>query len=225
MERITDMQEKYANETTIENRTFNLLLGLTVLSGLFVNYLMAAFFSPQIWQLNMIHPIVTILVYFGGSFLGMFIAKIAKNPVVSYIGFLVMAVSMGIILVGYLGFFTDVEIVKAIVDTGIITIFFIVLSIIFPAFFEKLGRVLFIALAAEIVLELISTFFFHYSGNIYDYIVIAIFCLYTGYDWHRAQRCPHTADCAVDSAVDLYLDIINLFIRILSILGGKRSRE
>jgi FtsH-binding integral membrane protein len=42
-----------------------------------------------------------------------------------------------------------------------------------------------------------------------------------GFDWYRAQAYPKTVDNAIDSAVDLYLDIINLFIRLLEIFGKK----
>ena len=51
----------------------------------------------------------------------------------------------------------------------------------------------------------------------------AIFSLYIGYDMYRAQRYPKTADNAVDCAVDIYLDIINLFLRLLRILGRRRN--
>jgi FtsH-binding integral membrane protein len=40
---------------------------------------------------------------------------------------------------------------------------------------------------------------------------------------YRAQRYPKTADNAVDCAVDIYLDIINLFLRLLRILGRRRN--
>ena len=38
---------------------------------------------------------------------------------------------------------------------------------------------------------------------------------YIGYDWAKAQEKRKTLDNAVDSAVDLYLDVINLFVRLL----------
>ena len=43
-----------------------------------------------------------------------------------------------------------------------------------------------------------------------------------GFDWARANAIPKTADNAVDSAASLYMDIINLFLRILMILAGGR---
>jgi FtsH-binding integral membrane protein len=49
--------------------------------------------------------------------------------------------------------------------------------------------------------------------------VVAIFCGYIGVDWSRANSIPKTLDNAIDSAAALYMDIINLFVRILSIMG------
>ena len=46
-----------------------------------------------------------------------------------------------------------------------------------------------------------------------------IFSLYIGYDWYRAQAYPKTLDNAVDSAIDLYIDIVNLFLRILALMS------
>ena len=50
----------------------------------------------------------------------------------------------------------------------------------------------------------------------WDWVVALIFCGYIGYDWVEAQNKYKTLDNAVDSAMDLYLDIINLFVRLLS---------
>ena len=55
-----------------------------------------------------------------------------------------------------------------------------------------------------------------------DWAVVFIFCGYIGYDWGRANRIPKTVDNAIDSAAALYMDIINLFLRILRILGRRR---
>jgi FtsH-binding integral membrane protein len=55
-----------------------------------------------------------------------------------------------------------------------------------------------------------------------DWAVVLIFCGYIGYDWGKAQRQEKTIDNAVDSAAAIYMDIINLFLRILRILGRKK---
>lgn len=62
-------------------------------------------------------------------------------------------------------------------------------------------------------------FFAGAALGIFDYLVVLIFCGYVGYDWARANACAKTVDNAVDCAAELYIDIVNLFVRILSILS------
>ncbi len=69
-----------------------------------------------------------------------------------------------------------------------------------------------------VAMMLLGTIFPH---GIIDWIVVLIFCGYIGYDWGRANAIPKTLDNAVDSAAALYMDIINLFIRILRIMGRR----
>ena len=70
---------------------------------------------------------------------------------------------------------------------------------------------------------MISTFIFHRYSSIYEYVFVGIFSLYIGYDWARANTCARTVDNAIDLAANLYLDIINLFLRILEIMGKRKD--
>ena len=54
--------------------------------------------------------------------------------------------------------------------------------------------------------------------TIVDGLFVLIFSGYIGYDWARANRLPKTLDNAIDSAAALYLDIINLFLRLLRLM-------
>ena len=65
-------------------------------------------------------------------------------------------------------------------------------------------------------------FVFGFKAPIMDWIVIILFCGYVGFDWGRANMIPKTVDNAIDSSAALYMDIINIFIRVLSILGEKK---
>ena len=51
---------------------------------------------------------------------------------------------------------------------------------------------------------------------------LMFFLGYIGFDWSRANSIPKTLDNAVDSAASLYMDIINLFLRILRIMGRRQ---
>ena len=88
-----------------------------------------------------------------------------------------------------------------------------------PDTFLSMGKTLFISLLVCIVVDLLAIFIFHIDLIVIDYAVTFIFALFVGYDWARANRCVKTVDNAVDCAAELYIDIINLFIRILSILA------
>lgn len=70
-----------------------------------------------------------------------------------------------------------------------------------------------------LVIELIDAFVFGIHHNTTDWLVALIFCGYIGYDWGRANQIPKTLDNAIDSAAALYMDIINLFLRILNLRG------
>ncbi|MBW2081126.1 MAG: US12 family protein [Deltaproteobacteria bacterium] len=77
-------------------------------------------------------------------------------------------------------------------------------------------------LVVVIIVEMIEIFVFKVHHGIIDWVIAVIFCGYIGYDWGRANRIPKTVDNAVDSAASLYMDIINLFLRILRIMGRRR---
>ena len=64
-----------------------------------------------------------------------------------------------------------------------------------------------------------------YSGNLFNWFFVIIFSLYIAHDFSVAQMYPKTIDNAVDSALDIYLDIINLFIRILSIIARSKNND
>ena len=78
-----------------------------------------------------------------------------------------------------------------------------------------------IPLLLVIVVELVEVFILGIHHGVIDWIVVLIFCGYVGVDWGRANQIPKTLDNAIDSAAALYMDIINLFLRILRILGRK----
>ncbi len=95
------------------------------------------------------------------------------------------------------------------------------LGTLYPAFFARIAGALTIALIVVILVELFQIFVLGIHQGWLDWAVVAIFCGYIGYDWGRANQIPKTLDNAVDSAAALYIDIINLFLRILRIMGRK----
>lgn len=208
-------QERFNLSDTLSERTYNLLIGLVVASGFVVNVIMCWFFTDQIMALS---PIVILIAFFVGVILCSIGIYKSSSPVISYVLFLVMAVCMGLLIVYALETYTQANAFLALLITGAVTVGMMAAAVAFPRFFLSIGRGLFIALILSIVIEVVFGLLLGFQLNFMDYVVATIFSLYIGYDWARAQQYPKTANNAVDSAADLYVDIVVLFIRILSIL-------
>ena len=142
-----------------------------------------------------------------------------------FIGYNLIVVPIGFVVnIALFGYGTDI-ITTAVAITGTVTLVMMLLGTMFPAFFSRIGRALGITLLITIIVELVSMFFIPaFNGIFIDYLVVFLFCGYIGFDWGRANMQSKTVDNAVDSAAEIYLDIINLFLRILSILGRSNRR-
>lgn len=205
---------------TLSPSMYNLILGGVLLWGIVVNIFMATFLEEPILAMNYW---AVIIIYFVVSLLSMLVIYKSDNPVVSFLGFTILSIAMGLLLTYYVSYFDVGTIRTAFVVTAIVTAAMILLSTIFPSFFRGLGRVLFITLIITIIAEIVISLVMGIDTSIFDYIVVVIFCGYIGYDWTKAQEYSMTVDHAIDSAADIYVDIINLFVRILSILGRRQN--
>ncbi|MNT67655.1 Inhibitor of apoptosis-promoting Bax1 [compost metagenome] len=110
---------------------------------------------------------------------------------------------------------------KAVQTTALLTVAMMLLGTAFPRFFKRIEASLFIALIVAIFIELVQVWLFGVNLAVMDWITAVIFCGYIGVDWGRANQIERTVDNAIDSAASLYLDIINLFLRVLRIMSKK----
>ncbi|MCS6161653.1 Bax inhibitor-1 family protein [Shewanella baltica] len=198
---------------------YNLVIGLTLIWGFAVNYWMVTNIDPE--AIASVNPWIFFIGYFASCFFGIYLFQKSSNPIVSFIGYNFVVVPFGLIINMVVSQYDPELVTEAIRITGLVTIAMMCLGTLFPAFFQKISGALTIALVLVIVVELIEVFIFNTHHGILDWIVVLIFCGYIGYDWGRANQIPKTIDNAIDSAAALYMDIINLFLRILRILGRK----
>lgn len=229
---MSSRQERYAErqylrpgEHEVDPSTYNLIIGGTLAYGFLINCIMVATCADFAFKLFS-NSVVFYVLYFLMVIAGSFMVNGSSNPVVSFIGYNLIVVPLGLVLTVLLNLFSlagyDAIIATAFGITTIVTIGMMMLSAAFPRFFLSLGRTLGVTLILTIVVEIIMLIA-GASLGIIDYVVVLIFCGYIGYDWARANACAKTVDNAIDSAAELYVDIVNLFIRILSILA--RSRD
>ena len=206
----------------ISPNLYNGVIGLLLLYGFGVNALMVHLCSGLMLQ---IPPLVFLIVYFILCFAGTACAA-SDKPGMSFLGYNLIVVPIGAVLSLSLPDFDSDLIMTAMLYTGSITAVMTALASFFPQLFSGLGKALGIALLVTLILSLVSCFFFDGAGEmIFLWVGAGIFTLYIGYDWYKAQAYPKTLDNAVDSALDLYLDIINLFLKILRILAKARRDD
>lgn len=89
---------------------------------------------------------------------------------------------------------------------------------------SKIGIYLFMALLGIIILEVINIFWTNNNLNMLLCIVsLVVFVIYIAYDMQRIKRLASSNlpedNIAIIGAFDLYLDFINIFIRLLQLFG------
>jgi len=206
----------------ISDRAYNGAIVVVLLWGLLVNYLLCRFVGVAIFTVN---PIVLLIGYLVLAIAGTIIAAKSHNPLVSFLGYNMVVVPFGLVItlmVETYGGINSAVVTNAFLYTLLISAGMMACVMIAPGFFAKLGGALVGVLIGLVICELVLLILGVDQVWI-DWIVAGVFALYIGYDIYRSQQFPKTLDNAVDSALDIYMDIANLFIRILSILGKRND--
>ena len=213
-------QRTTTTDKIISDAQYNLAIGAVLLWGFLVNWIIVQAVDPE--YLFSINRWIFIILYFGSAFYGIHLFTKSDDPVKSFIGYNFVVVPFGLIVNMVVSQYSPDIVLEAIQITGGVTIIMMLLGAAYPAFFQKISGALTGALIAVIIVEMFQIFVLGIHSNWLDWAVAAIFCGYIGYDWGRANQIPKTLDNAVDSAAALYMDIINLFLRVLRILGRRR---
>ena len=206
----------------ISVRRYNAVMLLTLLWGFLVNTVMVYYFAIPIMRLlSGVGPLWIFIGYFVLAIAGIAISARSTNPWISFLGYNLLVLPIGVLLCLILPGIPVAIVTKALLLTGIVTATMTLLGLVVPNVFLGMGRTLFIALIVGILAELVATFLFHYTGTAFDWLFVVLFSGYIGYDVAKSQIYPKTVDNAVDCALDIYLDIINIFIRLLALLSRK----
>ena len=206
----------------IGDRAYNAVLVGVLLWGLLVNVLLCVYAVDLIRQLN---PLVFLIGYFVCAFVGIQVAGRSRRPLVSFLGYNLVVLPFGLVvacMVEAYGGIGSAVVRDAFVYTMLIAGGMGALTVIAPSLFTRLGGALLGCLAGLLLCEVVLLLF-RVRQNVTDWAAAGIFSLYIGYDIYRSQQFAKTVDNAVDSALDIYLDLANLFIRLLEILGRRKD--
>lgn len=213
----TGVFDREGNDTISAN-SFYAIIAIVLawgfgLTAYLANYAIEIGFMPSGWLVLIIGLAIPIA--------GIFVAIKSDNPIVSFIGYNMIVVPFGFLLGPVVNQYSPDVVRNAMGMTAGITILMGILGTMFPSFFSKIGGVLFIALLSLLGVRILQIFLPSLDFTWIDYLAAGLFSLYIGYDMYRANTMQKTVDNAIDICVDLYLDIINLFLNILKIMGKK----
>lgn len=208
-----------SNSSSLAVRWYWATVGIVLTIGFIINYFMIKNIpSESIMSINLW---VLLIGYFACVICGIMMSQLSDNPIISFIGFLLVVTPIGVIITPFVQQSDPQLVERAIVMTGLLTALMGTGGFLLPKLFKSLGGILFWMLITAIIAEIIFLIL-GYKQTFMDYIVALIFLGFIGYNFASAQDDPPTMDAAIDRAVALYMDIINLFIRILSILSNNK---
>ena len=192
---------------------YNFLIGGFLIYGFLINifecFVLSAILLPRL------PAFLGLLVYIICALIGSFFVREKAGTLSVFIGYHFFVVPVGVsIWLATSGRYMG-DVLEAAGLTTAITFMMLLASSLFPRFFAGLGRFLLISLFSFVICELVSVFVFGYFSNIFNLIAVFLFSLYIGYDWYMGTVRRKCVANALRTALELYLDIINIFLALL----------
>ena len=208
----------------ISTRAYNGIICAVLLWGLLINYFLCRQIGSYTNLFPNMSPLAFLIGYFVLAIVGVIMTSKSKSPVAAFIGYNLVVIPFGLVIStmveSYVTGGQSNIVTLAFLYTVLIAVAMLATVIMFPKLFEKiggaLGAVLGCLILCEIVLLILGV-----RQQITCWIAAGLFCVYLGYDIYRSQQYPKTARNAMLSALDIYMDLANLFIHILEIMGKK----
>ncbi len=159
---------------------------------------------------------------------GTYIASSSDNPVISAFGYALVAGPFGLLLGPVIAQYETSSVVKVFALTAMVVFILGLVGAVIPDDLSSWGvplmGALMLLLGGLFVVPILGFVGVPTEGamTVLDWVGLVIFGALIIFDLNRAVRLPHTLDNAIDSAVAIYLDFINVFIRLLSLMGNKK---
>lgn len=200
---------------------YNLVIGLVLCWGMGINWLGAK--NLHFTAIANIDPLLFIIGCLCTCCLGVILFEKSTQPLLSFLGYNFVVLSVGLII-SFMAHPYDPSLVPDTLRIVVlVTVTMTAFSTLFPKYFEKFFGGLTIAVLAVVTIAAIEILLLNKQHHIIALLVVLAFCGYIGIDWGRANRIPKTLPNAVDSAAAVYMDIINLFLRLLRIPARRRE--
>lgn len=199
--------------------------------GLFITFFssFAVYTSP--WALNLIfgsslYYVIIIAEILVAIFLSVRLTKMSKNTAIML--YLLYTFLTGLTFASIFVIFSMTSIISVFLISAIVFLVFAMIGRFTSIDLTKLGTFLLMALLGIIILEIVNIFVLSETLNMFTCIVgLLIFFGYIAYDIQKIKKMStygiEEEKLAIYGAFELYLDFINVFIRLLQILGKSRD--
>lgn len=178
-------------------------------------------------DLPYVNPLIFLAVVIGSLFLVQAVRKIEPLNVIVLYGFNLV---IGLMIAPVINYYASSQggpalITEAMVVSGAIFSGAAAFGWATSTNLQPMRRYLVAGLFGLIAVGLLSFFFLHSAGIAlaYNFAIVAIFVAFTAIDFQRIRR-MYPADEYILATVAIYLDFLNIFLAVLSILGGGRRR-
>jgi modulator of FtsH protease len=174
-----------------------------------------------------IAPGAGMLAFFAGLIVLFVMSAVRGNPQVALLWFYAFTFLEGIGLAPMLARYAQIDggavVANAAFTTGFGMLVLGGVAFVFSVDWRRFSGIAFGALIALLVVGLISAFTHWVHPATYSWLVLGVFTLITLVDFSRI-RAGGGGATAVDLAVSIYLDAVNIFVALLQ-LFGMRSRD
>lgn len=159
------------------------------------------------------------------SLLGIFLAMLSKIPLLSLVGYVLVAGPFGLMMGPVVAQYTTASLINVVGTTAIMTVGLGGIGVIYPKSLESWGSYLFGALLLLVVGQfstlILGAFGMPVQGalTMFDWIGVFLFSAYLIFDMNRAMHVGRTIDNSIDCALAVYLDVVNLFMYLLRLTG------
>ncbi len=196
--------------------------------GLFVTFLTAYLISTNISALNFIfsgstYLVIVLLEFIIAIYLGARIHKMSESTARGlYLGYSALT---GLTFSSIFVVYEITSIIWIFLASALTFFLFAMLGKSDKFDLSNYGLYLIIALFASLILEIINIFLMNNTLNIILCIlVLTIFTIYVAYDVQKIiKRGYDSEQLAIYGAFDLYLDFINIFLRLLQLFGKDKN--
>lgn len=145
-------------------------------------------------------------------------------PILSFAGGSLTAAAMGLMVGPFVALYSGADVFQAFVLTAGVVLLTGFIGATIPQDLVGWGSTLFGALLGLIIINFAAIFLGATTGfvmTLIDWAVVLLFSAIMMYDMNQAQRLDKTLDNAIDVSVNVFMNFMNIFIRLLAIFGSR----